>query len=225
MKNATNFYAEVKRTRKDMLLKKEKMMDGSVMCQKPNLARMRLQAVPAAGQKPDPNDYEAYICTGREIFQYDGLVKTLTSYQLRGAGVGDNLLLEFMSGTLKTNDVLRRFDMQLLKEDANYVYLQIGAVQPSDKQEFQTMILVLHQPNIPGKPHLAYLPRTVVFRKNNNQEEEVWEFPSPLVNVKIEANAFQYVPPPQDWKVQKVQAPTPPPPGGNVLPVARPKGP
>lgn len=225
MKNATNFYAEVKRTRKDVLLKKEKTMDGSVMCQKPNLARMRLQAEPPAGQKPNPNDYEAYICTGREIYQYDGLAKTMTGYQLRGAGVGDNLLLEFMSGTLKAKDVLLRFDMQLVKEDANYIFLQVGAKQPNDKAEFQTMILVLHQPNIPGRPNLAYLPRTVVFRKNNNQEEEVWDFPSPLINVKIEANAFQFVQPPPDWKVQKVQAPAQPAPGGAGLPVARPKGP
>jgi TIGR03009 family protein len=134
-------------------------------------------------------------------------------------------LLEFMSGTLKANDVVTRFDMQLLKEDPNYVYIQVGAKQPSDKAEFETMILVLHQPNIPNRANLAYLPRTVVIRKNKGQEEEVWDFPSPLINVKIETNAFQYVEPPKDWKVQKVQAPPTPQPGGAGLPVARPKGP
>jgi TIGR03009 family protein len=227
MKNATNFYAEVTKVSKDQLLKKETTATGSVMCQKPNLARMRLDFKPAVGQKPGPNDYEAYICTGREIFQYDGPMKTVTKVQLRGVGVGDNLLLEFMSGTLKANDVLRRFDMRLLKEDANYIFLEVGAKLPNDVAEFKTMILVLHQPNIPGRPQLAYLPRTVVIRKNNNQQEESWDFPSPLINVKIEANAFQYVAPPQDWKVQSVQGPPAQPPlgGGNALPVARPKGP
>ena len=225
MKNANTFYAEVTRVRKNLLLKKEKAMSGSVICQKPNLAVMRLEGKTAPGQKPDPLDYEAYICTGREIYSYDGPQKTVSMIPLRGNGVGDNLLLEFMSGTLKAKDVIERFDIKLLKEDPNYVFLELGSRLPNDKAEFQTMILVLHQPGIPKHENLAYLPRTVVIRKNNNQEEESWEFPSPLINVKLQAGAFQYVAPPQDWKLQKVQAPPAAPPGGNALPVARPKAP
>lgn len=223
MRGANNFYAEVTRVRKDTILKREKTAGGSVMCQKPNLAVMRLETRPPAGQKPDPLDYEAYICTGKEIYSYDGPVKTVSVIPLRGTGVGDNLLLEFMSGTLKANDVIQRFDLKLLQEDKYYVYLEIGAKLPKDRAEFRTMILVLHRPDIPNKANLAYLPRTVVMRKNNGQEEETWDFPSPLINVKIDPSAFQYVRPPQDWKVQ--QAPGTPPAGNPALPVARPKGP
>jgi TIGR03009 family protein len=227
-RGANNFYAEVTRTRKDMLLKKERVATGSVMCQKPNLARMRLETKPTAGQKPNPNDYEAYICTGKDIFLYDGMTTTVTAYPLRGNGVGDNLLLEFMSGMLKVNEVFQRFDLKFLQEDKHYIYLEITAKQPKDKAEFQTMILVLHRPDIPNKANLAYLPRTVVMRKNNGQEEETWDFPSPLINVKIDPSSFQYVQPPAGWKVQQAQAPATPgtPPGsGPGIPVARPKGP
>lgn len=212
MKGASNFYTECTLTRKNLLLKKSSEFTGSIMCMKPNLARMRLDAKPQAGQKADPNDYTAYISTGQAVYEYDGNAKQVTEYKLRAGGASDNLLLEFMSGSLTAAQIAQRFDIKRLKEeDKFYVYLEIRPREPRDKAEFESMILVLFQPSV---PELGYLPRTVIIRKANGQDEETWDFPRPRTNVKeITATAFQYVPPPKDWKIQQTPtsgAPQPP---------------
>ena len=231
MKSAANFSAACTLVRKNLVFKKEKAYTGSIWCLKPNMARLRLEAQTVPGQKPNPNDYDAYICTGKAVYQYEGLAQKVTEFPLQNAGVGDNLLLEFMSGTLKANDIIQRFDLKLIQQDKNYVYLEITPRLLKDKAEFETMIIVLHQPNIPKNEALAYLPRTVVIRKNKGQEEEVWDFPNPVINGKgIDPSAFQYIPVPT-WKFERANAPGTPPgpaagqPGGAILPVARPKGP
>jgi TIGR03009 family protein len=232
MQGATNFYCkDVSVVRKNLVLKKESAYSGEIMCLKPNMARMRLQRTPAGGQKADPNDYTAYICTGQEVYEYDGQAKVVTEYKLRNGGVGDNLLLEFMSGSLKTRDVLERFELKHLQPNApNYIYLEIKPRLPRDKAEFETMILVLFQPNIPKAEAQAYLPRTVVIRKNNGQEEETWDFPMPAVSVPgVTKDHFKFIPVPKElgWKMQQAQQPssvTPGTPTGQPR-VVRPNGP
>ncbi|MGL6095851.1 MAG: TIGR03009 domain-containing protein, partial [Fimbriiglobus sp.] len=219
MKQTTNFYAEATMTKRHLILKdKVTAYTGTIMCLKPNLARMRIEQKPPAGEKPDPNSYMAYICTGQAVFEYDGAAKQVTEFPLNG-GVGDNLLLAFISGALTAEGIMQRFDLKLVKEDQHYVYLEARPRLPRDKQEFETMTLVLFRATV---PQLAYLPRSVVMRKSNGQEEEHWDFPQPRVNVEgIKPEHFQPVAPPKDWKVQRQQAQQPP--AGQPR-VARPQG-
>lgn len=226
MQAATNFYAECSVTRKNTVLKKEATYTGSIICLKPNLARMRLDKR-AAGAKPDPNDYTAYICTGKEVYEYDGLAKQVTEYPLRNGGVGDNLLLEFMAGALTAKAVAERFELRHLQpNDPTYIYLEIKPRLPRDKAEFESMILVLFRPGIPKWQQAAYLPRTVVIRKQNGQEEETWDFPQPVVNAQgVKSADFVFVPPPKDWKVQKAAGPGAPGVPAGQPRVARPIGP
>ncbi|MCZ2342778.1 MAG: TIGR03009 domain-containing protein [Bacteroidales bacterium] len=208
MRQITNFYGTCTRVKKHLVLDKKAEYNGTLICMKPNLARMRID------RKDKPEEYVAYICSGRAVYEYDGSQKTLTEYKLANGGVGDNLLLSFMSGTMTANDLLGRFDMKLLKEDQNYIYLEVRPRFPRDKQEFESMTLVLFQPSVPG---VAYLPRAVVMRMANGQEEERWDFPRPAVNVPgVKAQDFEPVQPPKDWKVQQAQqqpqpGPTAPP--------------
>jgi TIGR03009 family protein len=226
MKGATNFYTECSLKRTNLLLKKETEYTGSIMCMKPNLARMRIERKPAAGQKPNPNDYTAYICTGQAVYEYDGNAQQVNEVKLPNGGVGDNLLLEFMSGNLTAAQAVQRFAVKALKpEDQHYIYLDIRPITPKDKGEFESMILVLFQPTVPG---MGYLPRTVVIRKPNGQEEEVWEFPRPAVNLPkgIEPAHFQFVKQPDGWKFQPdTRQPAGPAPGPGAPRVARPMGP
>lgn len=204
MHGAANFYTECSLVRKDLLHRREVAFAGSIMCLKPNMARMRIEQKPAGGQKPDANAYQAYICTGQAVYEYEGLSKTVTKFPLE-KGVGENLLLEFISGSLKADDVIRRFDLKLLKQDQNYIYLQIRPREARDKAEFEVMTLVLFQPSV---PKMGYLPRTAVKRNNNGQAEEVWDFPEPRVNLppdQIKREYFQFVSPGKDWKVQQAQ--------------------
>jgi len=208
LQGTTNFYAECTRIRKHLILNKTTEFTGSMICLKPNLARMRIQ------RKDKPEEYVAYICNGQAVYEYDGGLKVLTEYKLHHGGVGDNLLLSFMSGTMTANDILNRFDLKILKEDSHYLYLEIRPRTPRDKQEFETMTLVLFQPSVPG---LAYLPRAVVMRMSNGQEEERWDFPRPAVNVQgVKVQDFQPVQPPKDWKIQQAQQTPPPPPEPRV---------
>ena len=209
MSEVTNFYTECTLTRRHLVLNKTSTYGGSIICMKPNLARMRIEQKPVAGQQPNPNNYTAYICTGQAVYEYDGAAKQVTEYPLANGGVGDNLLLAFMSGSLTANAIMQRFDLKLLKEDQHYVYLEIRPRLPRDKQEFESMTLVLFRPTVAG---VAYLPRTVVMRKNNGQEEENWDFPQPRVNVEgVNREHFTPVQPPKDWKVQRAQAQAAPP--------------
>ncbi len=210
MQGAGNFYCKnVTNVHENRITKKTTTETGEIMCLKPNMARMRLEKKPAPGQKADPNAYVAYICTGQEVYEYDGNAKVVTVYKLANGGVGDNLILEFMSGALKAQDVVKRFDLKLLKQDASYVYLEIKPRLPRDQAEFETMILVLFKPNLPQAPQLAYLPRTVVMRKRD--QEETWDFPQPAVGVQgITKEHFKFVPVPKElgWKTQQAQQPS-----------------
>jgi TIGR03009 family protein len=227
MAAATNFYCpDVQLVRRNTIHKREKAYTGNVMCLKPNLARMRIEAKPAPGQKADPNEYEAYISTGKAVYQYDGVAKEVTEIKLAQGGVGDNLLLEFMSGSLKASEIMSRFDLKLLPEDKHYIYLEIRPRQPRDKVEFQTLTLVLFQPTVPGR---GYLPAMARILKPNGQDVEDWTFPTPSVNVKgMDPKFFQYEPIPKhlNWKFQSIQARSqtgaPATPG---TPVVRPKSP
>lgn len=214
MAEVKNFYTECTLTRRNLILNKTSTYGGSIICMKPNLARMRIEQKPAPGQQPDPNNYTAYICTGKAVYEYDGASKQVTEYPLANGGVGDNLLLAFMSGALTANAIIGRFDLKILKEDQHYVYLEIRPRLPRDKQEFESMTLVLFRPTVAG---VAYLPRTVVMRKNNGQEEEHWDFPQPRVNVEgVTLEHFAPVQPPKDWKVQRAQAQPQPAPQPNA---------
>jgi TIGR03009 family protein len=229
MQGASNFYCkDVTKVHKNLITKKEMTEAGEIMCLKPNMARMRMEKKPAPGQKADPNEYIAYICTGQEVYEYNGAEKVVTVYKLNNGGVGDNLILEFISGSLKAADVARRFDLKLLKQDEHYVFLEIKPRLPRDQAEFETMILVLFKPNLPQAPHLAYLPRTVVMRKRD--QEETWDFPQPTVGAQgITKDHFKFVPVPKElgWKTQHAQQPSAGAPGtptGQPR-VARPMGP
>ena len=214
-----NMYTECEMVRKNLVLKKEKTYAGSIVCMKPSLARMKIE------NKAEKADYQAYICDGASVYEYSGRDKTVTQHKIPPGGknnVGDNLLIEFMSGKMTADDVKSRFDIKLVREEEFYVHLQIGPKQERDKQEFESMLLVLFSEKAKD---MAYLPAIVVMQKNNAEELEQWTFKKPMSNVQgIKQSDFNFVAPPKDWQVKQAGAATttsvPPTPK-----VARPAGP
>jgi TIGR03009 family protein len=202
MKEIGNVKCECDKVRSDNVLKRvvEKQV-GIVYCMKPNFAFMRLDRAPDL--PPDPNDFTTWICDGKAIYQYSGRQKQCEEYKLAAnGGIQGNLLLEFMSGSMTANDALRRFDIKLLKEDTNYVYLEIRPRLVSDKEDFEVMTLVFYGPNI-GPTHQAfrYLPAVVKMTKNQNKEEEVWTFRGPDINnPKMTPKTFEKQPLPAGWR-------------------------
>jgi TIGR03009 family protein len=189
MREVKNFRVEIASTKTDCVFKKDKKYDGVVLCMKPNFAILRLNYTADLTK----NDYEAVICNGKSFFHYNGNDKTVTEHKLpnpaNNAGGGtDNIMLDFVSG-LKAKEAKQRFDISLLKEDDNYIYLKILPVLDRDKQDFQQINLALYGP----KTRFAYLPARVN-KLNPNGDQEVWDFLNPQTNLTgIEEKHFQYV--------------------------------
>ena len=183
MKGASNFYCEGKKISETKVgvRKGKREMRTEIRCQMPSKARMVLSAIPGPGEKADPNDFDLYIATSNLILEYDGNNKRLTETKLPPGGNKGMLLLDFISGAITARAAAERFDIRLLKEDANYLYLELKPRTAQDLGDFESMVLVLFR-NVEGQP--AYLPRQVVVMRNKNQEEETWDFPRPAINVQ-----------------------------------------
>jgi TIGR03009 family protein len=224
MAGLQNLYTKCEVTREEAILKKKKTLTGEVVCMKPNFARMRIDST------IDPKDWEAYVCDGKVIYAFDGLGKVIKRYKIPAGnnGAGDNLLMEFMSGSLTADGALRRFDVKILAPNPpqpDYLFFEIKPRQVRDKQEFEVLKLVLFSPTIrKDLQQWAYLPRMVVMTKNNNEQIETWQFPEPRPDVP------GYLPkhfqvdqlPGKDWKVVDGDAPAP---ATGQPRVARPTGP
>lgn len=206
---ATNtLAAEVALATTNPLTRKTSEFAGNVLYQKPNLARVRLDR---RRDKPDPNDYVAYIRTGREVFEYDGLAKVVTEYRLRGGSVrlGPFTIrlksppFDFIDGTVTAEKLVTRLEVTRPREDdPNYVYLVLRPRSAKDRTEFDSLRLVLYGPKV-AAPLTPYLPRTLVFRRSNGSEER-WDLTNPVVNGTMDTRHFEFVTPPDGWKVNKV---------------------
>ncbi|MCI0703699.1 MAG: TIGR03009 domain-containing protein [Planctomycetia bacterium] len=216
MVSVNNLFAEITLKRTDTLRKQDKQYTGSVLCMKPNFARMRLTYT------ANDKDYETFICNGKAVYHYAGLEKTITEFKLpeKGAGV-DNLMLDFLAG-MKAKDVKERFEITLFKTDEHYVYFDIKPRLGKDQREFKHMRLALYGPG-PKTAKFAYLPAQVYMLKPNDDVEQ-WSFTNPRLDIPgVAAKEFAFVPikefkfqqaPPQPGPMPKA----PVPPGGAVRP-------
>lgn len=194
-----SFYVECDRvlTKDDLAKKVTRNYTGFIRCMKPNLAYLKIDNV----NKKD--DFEAYICDGQLIHVYEGADKVVKQFPIPPGGkgnVGDNLLLEFMSGAMSAADTAARFQLSLIKEDQHYVYIQVLPTLKKDVEEFDSLILVLFGPSVQG---MDYLPAKVQIKINNNQVIDEWTFKKPMVNPQgIKEADFRFVQPPRDWQIQ-----------------------
>lgn len=225
MKEVGNVVCEAEKVRTDNVLKRQlEKQVAKIYCMKPNFAFMRMDRAP--DQPPDPNDFLTYICDGKAIYQYSGRQKEMAEFKLNAAGaIQGNLLLEFISGSMSAKDALNRFNISILKEDANYLYLDIKPTLVSDREDFETMTLVFYSPNInPAFQHLRYLPKMVKMTKNQNKEDEVWTFKEPQINVKgLGPDTFKKQALPAGWRMAPMSGAAS---TTSITPkVARPQGP
>jgi TIGR03009 family protein len=196
-KTINSFYTDAECVRTNTIKQKDQVYDAVIMCMKPNLARMGLT------NRANKADYMAWICDGTVVCEYDSLGMKMVQHSIPPGGkggVGDNLLLEFMSGLMTANDIKQRFAVSLEKEDVNYVYLTILPQLQKDRLEFDKMTLVLYGPRI-ARPGWEYLPAVVLMSKNDGQETEKWTFKEPKINNPgIKKEQFVPTAPPKNWK-------------------------
>jgi TIGR03009 family protein len=224
MSELSNFRFDMKLERTDPaagIFKGKTNYTGSVLCMKPNLARLRLD------NDADPKDFEAFICNGKSVYAYNGQQKTITEHMLPDpksspAGATDNLILDFVTG-MKAKDLKARFELSVFKEDSNYVYLAIRPLLGKDKQEFQELRMALY---LPKHASVAYLPASIRLVRPNGETEQ-WTLSNPMTNVKdLDRRVFDYENVP-GFRFQKapprgpesvVRPGRPPPPAGPVRP-------
>lgn len=183
MEGITNIFATVTLKRSDPaatgVFKSDKEYRGELLCMKPNYARMRLVYV---GDKSG-QDYEAFICTGKEIYAYSGLDRTITEWKLpdptrQPNASTDNLMIDFLSG-LKAENLKKRFQITLFNEDQYYIYLDIKPLLAKDKEEFKQLRLALYGPRTGS---LAYLPVQAYIVKANDTIEQ-WSLANHKINI------------------------------------------
>lgn len=214
MKGVSNFSASFNLTRTEAVFKKERKYKGSVLCMKPNYTILRIEST------VDKGDYEAYLCDGKSIFEYNGQAKTVTEFKLGPQGAGDNLMLDFLNG-MTAKAAKERFQISLFqpaKPDPKqlYVYLDIKPVLGKDKQEFEHTRFALFGPGAPEG--LKYLPAQVYLRKPNG-DQELWAFGDQRTNSPgINAQVFVPKPAPTGWQVKQAPLGPPPGPGNPMLP-------
>lgn len=217
MKGVDKFAVEATLVRTNLITKRESKFTGTIWCMKGGYARLNIAKAVAKDEKPNPADFMAYICNGRNLYEYDGAAKVVTMIDLGSQGAGNNLLLDLMGG-MTADAALKRFELKLVKTEKPYVFIEAKPRTAEDKAEFETMTLILCDSEVKGR---AYIPRMVILRKANGQETESWDFPDPKVNPEgIDKKHFEPVnlaDLPKGWRAQKAEAP-------KVAPVAPPGG-
>jgi TIGR03009 family protein len=211
MKNVKTFFADATLVDREVALKREVQFTARLYLSKPNLVRMDVTKVLPKGQPPTLADSKMYISTGKMLYEYDGAAKKRRSAPIGPNGAGGNLLLDIMSG-MSAKQVTDRFQVGTIKQDADYVYLEVKPVFQVDKEEFESLQLILCGAKFGGR---AYIPRRVILTKAGGQQTETWDFDDPRVN----PDGFkpEFFDPPDPKKLgmtdEVVQAPRPAPGG------------
>jgi TIGR03009 family protein len=198
-KGLGSLYSECEFATKDEVRQRESKYAGSLMCMKPNLAMMRIDNV------ANKADFKMYVADGQAVHEFLATNKTKTTYKIPPGGkggVGDNLLMEFMSGSMTADDAIQRFDIKLDKEEDYYVHLKISPRLEKDRNEFDTMILVLYSQKL-AERKWDYLPAVCRISKNGGQEIDTWTFKDHKTNLpNITKDKFVAPALPAGWTVE-----------------------
>lgn len=141
-------------------------------------------ALLALAKENRPNELEKkYIC--RDDFTYEILprLKEIKAFEMpkpKPGQVGNDNFLLFLFG-MKAEEVKRRYDIRLVKEDDFYGYFDIFPKNPQDKADFKRARLVLFRQNA--------LPRQVWFEQPNGSET-LWDIPQINPNAVIQPVEF-----------------------------------
>lgn len=191
MKGVSTLMAQCAREELNNVNMTTEVFVGTARYMKPNLAMLETQ------RKSNGQPYEKYICNGTSLYEYRPQNKTLRIHDLpppRPGSVSDDNFLSFLFG-MKAEEAKRRYDLTLVKEDENWIYLKVIPRTPADQMDFQEARLVLGSK--------SFLPRQVWFKQPNGNEVK-WDIPQMQSGVALQAKDFAPPATPRDWTVQRV---------------------
>lgn len=175
MRGVNGFYAAATLTESNPYFKRDVKFTAEVWLQKPDMLRLDVVKVPPKGDASAADRTKVYFVNGRTLYEYDGVAKTRTTVPLEPGRSSILYLFDFLFG-LSVERVAERFAVRTLKEDKDYLYLELTPLRTSDWYEKLTIALC-------GPQHRqrAYIPRRVVLT-NKDGSAETWDFPDPKVN-------------------------------------------
>lgn len=164
--------------------------EGFARYKRPNQALLLLR------NKNNPQVYEEFLCTGTYFYQFLPQQKTIMVHEVprpKNGQVANDNLLSFMFG-MKAAEAKARYDLQLEKEDAYYIYLRVVPRYPIDKADFQWARLVLNRQ--------TFLPRQLYFMQSNGNDI-MWDIPQIVNGAQISAADFAAPTVPEGWTMKK----------------------
>ncbi|MFO0876966.1 MAG: TIGR03009 domain-containing protein [Gemmataceae bacterium] len=156
-----------------------------------NLAMLELK------QEGKTDMTEKVICTGTYLYQFRPAQKEIHAYEMprpKPGQVADDGFLGLMFG-MRAEEARRRFVLNLYKEDAYYVYVDITPRFPADRADFARARLVLLKD--------TFMPRQLWF-EHPNGNEVTWDIPSLRTGVSLDRRNFDAPRTPTGWKLVPV---------------------
>jgi TIGR03009 family protein len=189
--------AQLERTETDLAFKSERVLVGyaqymRVPGDKP-VNKAMLEMRPKG--KEDKELAEKFICTGTHFYQYRVEAKVIQATRMEGAGQGgpDNFL-SFLFG-MRAQEVKRRYDLKLEREDQYYYYINVLPRLPEDRGDFERAQVVLHKD--------TFLPRMLWFQQGKDTTT-TWQIPAIKGGIQVNPAAFDAPTAPAGWKLVDV---------------------
>jgi TIGR03009 family protein len=188
MRNMESFSAEVDRVEYDKQFGSQEMYSGAVKYLKPGKFLIDVK-------KPNkPEDYDKWLCTGNNIYQFVPKSKKVNVVELpKSSGSGEDSVMSVL-GCIKAEEARKRYDLDYVKEDQYYHYIEIRPKSAEDKNEFTWARLVLRKD--------TFLPREIRFQFPSSTEV-LWNIRSLQLNAPLDGKEFAIPDVPTGWKMEK----------------------
>jgi TIGR03009 family protein len=191
MKKIDTLRASVVQEREDNVLKTRVIYDGEAQYMRPNLFSLELR------RRDKPAVFQKFVCTGAFLYEYSQQKSEVRLHEISPPQPGkpqDDNILSFLF-EIKAAEAKNRYGLKLVKQDQNYVYVEVLPTRPADRQDFQTAYLALTQTTL--------MPRAIKMIEPNGNK---LTFDFPVIDVGVRLNRAQFAKPevPAGWKMVRV---------------------
>jgi TIGR03009 family protein len=140
---------------------------------------------------------EKFVCTGTYLYQFVPSAKEVRAHELpkpQPGQVANDNFLSFLFG-MKADEAKKRYELRLVREDQNYIYVEIAPRFAQDKADFKRARIVLSRD--------TFLPRQLWFEQPTGTDV-TWDIPAIRAGVQVNRADFDAPKPPPGWKLVAV---------------------
>jgi TIGR03009 family protein len=190
--------AQLARTETDPVLQSKRKYVGSAQYMKSGSGPGALNMAILTMYEEGKQDFsEKYVCTGTALYVWHVPTKEVRIHELpkpQPGQVGNDSFLHFLFG-MRAADARQRYDLRLLGEDQNYIYIEVQPRLPQDKADFKVAQIVLFKD--------TFLPRLLKFQHANGGSITEWDIPVIKSGANVDRRLFDQPDPrtlPAGWK-------------------------